>query len=56
VIGQLNPADDLYIIQMKDLDPPLPFVKSLFKRDSSTPIVSKPLENVAPPVLESQPK
>jgi len=56
VIGQLNPAEDLYIIHMKELEPPFPFVKPPFKRESSTPIVSKPPDNVASPVLESQPK
>ncbi len=52
VIGQLNPADDLYIIQMKELDPPFPFVKPPFKRE-----LSKPPDNVVLPVLEKyQPK
>ncbi|CAF1185577.1 unnamed protein product [Rotaria magnacalcarata] len=59
VIGQLNPADGLYIIQMKELEPPFPFVKPPFKKELPTQNVSKPLDNIAASpvtlVAESQP-
>ncbi|CAF3047066.1 unnamed protein product [Rotaria sp. Silwood2] len=55
VIGQLNPADDLYIIQMKELEPPFPFVKPPFKRESVTPNVSKPSDSIASPSTISAP-
>ncbi|CAF3270287.1 unnamed protein product [Rotaria sp. Silwood2] len=47
VIGQLNPADDLYIIQMKELEPPFPFVKPPFKKELPIPNVPKPPDNIA---------
>ncbi|CAF0961009.1 unnamed protein product [Rotaria sordida] len=46
VIGQLNPADDLYIIQMKELQPPFPFVKPPFKKELQATNVPKSLDNV----------
>ncbi len=45
VIGQLNPAPELYIIQMKEIAPPITFVKPPFTKFpdiNSSPVVNKP--------------
>ncbi|CAF3124152.1 unnamed protein product [Rotaria sp. Silwood2] len=42
VIGQLSPAVGLYIIHLKEIDPPIAFVKPPFANFFST---SKPIEN-----------
>lgn len=47
VVEQVSPADDLYIIQLKELDPPFAFVKPPFKRKpSAAQKVSIPSSNV----------
>ena len=35
VIGQLNPAKDLHIIQLKEIKPPFPLVKPPFVKQPS---------------------
>jgi hypothetical protein len=67
VMGQLKPAEDLYIIQLKELDPPFPFVKPPFKRDPSAapkavrlpdntvPPPTKPDDSITPPMATAAP-
>jgi hypothetical protein len=43
VIEQWNPADDLYIIQFKELQPYFAFVKPPVQK------ISKPSDNIVPP-------
>jgi hypothetical protein len=42
VIGQLNPATDLYIIHLKEIDPPIPLVKLPFDITSLPAHVKEP--------------
>ncbi|CAF3064771.1 unnamed protein product [Rotaria sp. Silwood2] len=44
VIGQLNPAAGLYVIQLREINPPFPLVKPPFDK----PAASIPTEKVAP--------
>jgi len=52
VIGQINPAPDLYIIQLKEITPPVPFVTSPITPSTALAIspFCKP-SNKNPPVL-----
>jgi hypothetical protein len=42
VIGQLNPAKDLHIIQLKEIQPPFPLIKLPFTKAPAPPQVIKP--------------
>jgi hypothetical protein len=46
VVGQVSPADDLYIIQLKELEPPFAFVKPPFKREPAAQKISKPSDDI----------
>jgi hypothetical protein len=43
VVGQLNPAKDLHIIQLKEIQPPFPLVKPPFTKASMPAHIKEPL-------------
>jgi hypothetical protein len=43
VVGQLNPAQDLHIIQLKEIQPPFPLVKPPFAKASMPAPIKEPL-------------
>jgi hypothetical protein len=45
VVGQLNPAVGLYIIQLRQMNPPIEFVKPPF---TNLPLTSKLINNMPP--------
>ena len=47
VVGQLNPAEDLHIIQVKEIQPPFALIKPPFtKAPAPSPVIQPPSSNV----------